>query len=68
MSLDKIDLKILYDLDYNARISLTELSARVGISKQNLNYRLKKLHRQRHYHFQDYYLLAKQKQLYYQRG
>ena len=43
MSLDKIDLKILYDLDYNARISLTELSARVGISKQNLNYRLKKL-------------------------
>lgn len=43
MSLDKIDFKILYNLDYNARISLTDLSKIVGISKQNLNYRLKKL-------------------------
>ena len=43
MSLDKIDFRILYHLDYNARISLTELSKKAGISKQNLNYRLKKL-------------------------
>ena len=43
MRLNKIDLKILYNLDYNARISLTDLSQGVGISKQNLNYRLKKL-------------------------
>ncbi len=43
MGLDKIDFKILYYLDYNARISLTELSQKVGLSKQNLNYRLKKL-------------------------
>jgi Lrp/AsnC family leucine-responsive transcriptional regulator len=43
MKLDKIDFKILYHLDYNARISLTELSRKAGISKQNLNYRLKKL-------------------------
>ena len=43
MSLDKTNLKILYNLDYNARIPLTELSKKVSISKQNLNYRLKKL-------------------------
>src|SRR3989338_6871636 len=43
MNLDKIDFKILYNLDYNARISLTELSKKINISKQNLNYRLKKL-------------------------
>ncbi len=46
MSLDKIDFKILYNLDYNARISLTDLSKAAGISKQNLNYRLKRLVRE----------------------
>ena len=43
MKLNKIDLKTLWNLDYNARISLSELSKKVGISKQNMNYRLKKL-------------------------
>ena len=43
MSLDKIDYKILWNLDYNARISLSELAQNVNLSKQNLNYRLKKL-------------------------
>ncbi len=43
MKLDKIDFKILYELHYNARRSITELAKRVGISKQNVNYRLKKL-------------------------
>ena len=43
MVLDKIDLKILYHLDYNARLSLTKLHKKVGISVQNLNYRIKRL-------------------------
>ena len=43
MKLDKIDYKILYNLDCDARITQSELSSKVGISKENLNYRLKKL-------------------------
>ena len=43
MKLDKTDYKILCNLDYNARISLSELAQNVNLSKQNLNYRLKKL-------------------------
>ena len=43
MSLDKTDFKILYNLDYNARIPLSALATKTGMSKQNLHYRLKKL-------------------------
>lgn len=43
MSLDKIDFRILWNLDYNARAGLSELAKKVNLSKQNLNYRLKKL-------------------------
>ena len=43
MSLDKIDQKILWNMDYNARISLSELAQNTNLSKQNLNYRIKKL-------------------------
>ena len=43
MSLNKTDLKILWNLDYNARITISKLAKQVNISKQNLNYRLKKL-------------------------
>ena len=43
MTLDKTDYKILYNLDFNARMSLSELAQNVNLSKQNLNYRLKKL-------------------------
>lgn len=43
MSLDNINFRILWNLDYNARIPLSELAKKVNISKQNLNYRLKKL-------------------------
>lgn len=43
MILDKTDFKILYSIHYNARAPLTELASKVGLSKQNLNYRLKKL-------------------------
>ncbi len=45
--LDKTDYKIVYYLDYNARIPLSELAKKVTISKQNLNYRLKKLMQQK---------------------
>lgn len=43
MSLDKIDYKILWNLDYNSRMSLSELAQNTNLSKQNLNYRIKKL-------------------------
>jgi Lrp/AsnC family transcriptional regulator, regulator for asnA, asnC and gidA len=41
--LDKINLKILQELDYNARIPYSKLAKKINISKQNLNYRIKKL-------------------------
>ena len=41
--LDKTDLKTLLYLDLDGRISLTNLAGKIGISKQALNYRLKKL-------------------------
>lgn len=43
MKLDRIDYKILWNLDYDARIPLSGLAKEVGISKQNLNYRMKRL-------------------------
>jgi len=43
MKLDKVDLNILYNLDYDARIPLSQLAKKVKLSKQNLNYRLNKL-------------------------
>jgi len=43
MKLDKVNYKILSNLDFNARIPVTLLAKKVNISKQNLNYRLKKL-------------------------
>lgn len=43
MALDKVDFKILYFLDSNARIPLSALAKKISISKQNLHYRLKKL-------------------------
>jgi len=41
--LDEIDRKILWHFDLDGRIALTDLAAHVGITKQTLNYRLKKL-------------------------
>ena len=43
MKTDKIDLKILFELDYNARIPLSTLAKNVSLSKQNTNYRLNRL-------------------------
>ncbi len=41
--LDKIDRKILYHLDRNARMPLTVLAKKAGTSKEVLHYRLKRL-------------------------
>jgi DNA-binding Lrp family transcriptional regulator len=43
MTLDKIDHKILWNLDYNARMPLSDLAKTVGLSKQGINYRLHRL-------------------------
>lgn len=43
MKIDKTDLRILKSLDYNARIPLSGLANKLKISKQVLNYRIKKL-------------------------
>ncbi|MEW5996687.1 MAG: Lrp/AsnC family transcriptional regulator [Candidatus Micrarchaeota archaeon] len=41
--LDKTDRKILYHLDRNARATLSTLARKVGISKESLHYRIKRL-------------------------
>ncbi|MDO8481133.1 MAG: winged helix-turn-helix transcriptional regulator [Nanoarchaeota archaeon] len=42
-SLDKIDKRILFELDKNARIADTRLAKLVGRSKESVRYRIKKL-------------------------
>ena len=41
--LDLKDRKIIYELDFDARMSLTQLGMKVGLSKQALKYRLENL-------------------------
>lgn len=41
--LDIIDRKIIYVLDFDARMSLTQLGKKVGISKQVAKYRIESL-------------------------
>jgi Lrp/AsnC family transcriptional regulator, leucine-responsive regulatory protein len=41
--LDKKDLRMLYELDYNARMPLSELAKRAGLSVQLARYRLENL-------------------------
>ncbi|MBI2112079.1 Lrp/AsnC family transcriptional regulator [Candidatus Woesearchaeota archaeon] len=43
MKLDAKQTQLLYLLDYNARISLSELNKKLHLSKQNIHYKLKKL-------------------------
>lgn len=43
IELDKIDRDILWNLDLDARLPLTDLAGKIGLSKQGLNYRLNKL-------------------------
>ena len=43
INLDVKDRKLLFELDMNARASLTELSKKIGLSKQSIDYRIKKL-------------------------
>lgn len=43
VKLDKIDLKILTELDINCRVPLTKLSKKVGKSRQSVEYRVNQL-------------------------
>lgn len=43
MSIDRIDRDILYALDFHARDSLAEIARRLRMSKDTLNYRIKRL-------------------------
>ena len=47
---DKLNLKdkkLIYELDFNARIPLTQLAKKLGVSKQVLKYRLENLQKQK---------------------
>lgn len=46
MKLDLIDKKILYELDFNARIPLTKLAKKLRISRQVTSYRIQNLEKQ----------------------
>ena len=43
VNLDKVDLKILAELDKNCRITSTQLAKRVGKSRQAVEYRINQL-------------------------
>ena len=41
--IDKIDRKIIYELDINARIPVTQLSRKLHLSREKVNYRINNL-------------------------
>ncbi len=43
MKLDKKDLKLIYELDRNARIPYSQLAKKVGLSQESVRYRVNKL-------------------------
>lgn len=43
MDLDLLDKKIMYELDLNARASVTEIARKVRASKETVNFRIKRL-------------------------
>ncbi len=43
VKIDKLDYKLLYHLAHNGRASLTALAKELGLSKQRIDYRLKRL-------------------------
>ena len=43
MEIDLKDKKLIYELDFNARMSLTQLGKKIGLSKQSVKYRLDSL-------------------------
>ena len=43
MKIDKYDKQIIYELDTNARLPIATLAKRVGLPKETVNYRLKRL-------------------------
>ena len=46
VELDLKDRKILYELDVDARQSLAEIGKKVGLSKEVVNYRIKRLEKE----------------------
>jgi DNA-binding Lrp family transcriptional regulator len=46
VELDAKDKKILYELDFNARQSNTKIAKKVGLSKEVVNYRIKRLEKE----------------------
>jgi len=47
VKLDKKDRRILTELDMNARVPLTKLAKKVGLSRQVVDYRIKKLQKEK---------------------
>ncbi len=45
--LDKKDKKLIYELDFNARMPLTQLARKIGVSKQVAKYRLENLQKKK---------------------
>ncbi|MEK6937524.1 MAG: Lrp/AsnC family transcriptional regulator [Nanoarchaeota archaeon] len=46
LKIDLIDRKILYELDHNARLPLTQMAKKLRISRETLNYRIKNLEKE----------------------
>lgn len=46
LKLDKKDLKILYELDLNARQSYSQIAKKVGLNKNSVNYRINRMIRE----------------------
>ncbi len=60
-SLDKLDLAIIRELQMDARLTITDLSARVGLSKTPCQIRMKRLEEQNY--IRGYVALVNQKKL-----
>ena len=43
MELDMLDKKIMYELDFNARASITGIAKKARASKETVNFRIKRL-------------------------
>lgn len=47
-NLDQLNKKILYELDQNSRITFKELAKKLGVAKETVNFRIKKLTKDRY--------------------
>ena len=59
MKIDTWDKKILTNLYQNSRATLNELSKKVGLSKENIHYRLKKFEKENFINYIPYSNLSK---------